>query len=33
LLNILIRKRLSSLILFTGGIFYLVYVIRIFVIL
>jgi cation:H+ antiporter len=33
LLNILIKKRLSSLILFTGGIFYLIYVIRIFVIL
>ncbi len=33
LMNILFTKRMSSLILFTGGIFYLIYVIRIFVIL
>jgi cation:H+ antiporter len=33
LMNVLIRKRLSSFILFTGGIFYLIYVLRIFVLL
>ncbi len=33
LMNILIRKRLSSFILFTGGIFYVIYVLRIFVLL